>query len=215
MKGKWWSLALGLVWLTACAGRPPEPPAPRATTSPAKSSSTLDEMLQSDMAPHHGLPWSAARPLRWSDFQGVPRQGGDEAARTAYGIYYAWKCRGRAFEFRAIAAFHRQESWVEPAVVQDSAQGPRTLRHEQTHFDIAEVYARRMRRLFRELADPCARSDRDLTAAAEHLLDEERATQRRYDAETGHGLRRREQAAWEAEIGRQLRLAGESTPERE
>jgi len=166
-------------------------------------------MLRSDVASHRGLAWSAARPLRWSDFQGVPRQGGDEAAKTAYGIYYAWKCRaggreGRVFEFRAVAAFHLQESWVQAAVVQDSAQSARTLGHEQTHFDIAELYARRMRRHFRELAEPCARSDADLTAAAERLLDEERATQRRYDDESGHGLRRREQAAWEGEIARQL-----------
>src|SRR5712692_1059719 len=129
----------------ATARLAPPPPTP----SPA--SSTLDEMLLSDMAPHHGMPWSATRPLRWGDFHGVPRQGSDEAAKTAYGIYYAWKCRGRAFEFRAVAAFHTQESWVQPAVVSDSAEGPRTLGHEQTHFDIAEVYARRMRRHFREL----------------------------------------------------------------
>jgi hypothetical protein len=178
------------------------------------------------------MPWSATRPLRWGDFHGVPRQGGDEAAKTAYGIYYAWKCRGRAFEFRAVAAFHTQESWVQPAVVSDSAEGPRTLGHEQTHFDIAEVYARRMRRHFRELGggggggrppprgpgrrprrapppQPCAQSDADLSAAAQRLLEEEKAMQRRYDAETAHGLRRREQAAWETEIRRQLQLAGE------
>jgi len=166
-------------------------------------------MLLSDMAPHHGMPWSATRPLRWSDFQGAPRRGGDEAARTAYGIYYAWKCRGRAFEFRAVAAFHTQESWVQPAVAGDIAEGPRTLAHEQTHFDIAEVYARRMRRHFRELAEPCAQSDADLAAGAVRLLDEEKAMQRRYDAETAHGLRRTQQAAWETEIRRQLHLAGD------
>jgi hypothetical protein len=164
-------------------------------------------MLLSDMAPHHGMPWSAARPLRWSDFQGAPRHGGDEAAKTAYGIYYAWKCRGRAFQFRAVAAFHTQESWVQPAVAGDIAEGPRTLAHEQTHFDIAEVYARRMRRHFRELAEPCAQSDANLAAGAVRLLDEEKAMQHRYDAETAHGLRRTQQAAWETEIRRQLHLA--------
>ncbi|HYS21282.1 MAG TPA: DUF922 domain-containing protein [Gemmatimonadales bacterium] len=210
-----WPIALVAGCAGAAGGGPattrlaPPPPSP----SPSPTSSTLDEMLLSDMAPHHGMPWSATRPLRWGDFHGVPRQGGDEAAKTAYGIYYAWKCRGRAFEFRAVAAFHTQESWVQPAVVSDSAEGPRTLGHEQTHFDIAEVYARRLRRHLRELGggggEPCAQSDADLSAAAQRLLDEEKAMQRRYDAETAHGLRRREQAAWETEIRRQLQLAGE------
>jgi len=166
-------------------------------------------MLRSDLAPHRGMPWSAGRPLVWSDFQGIPPQGGEEAAKTAYGIYYAWKCRGGAFQFRVVAAFHPRESWVQAAVLGDSSGSPRVLAHEQTHFNIAEVYARRLRAHFHQIATPCRRSDVDLAMEAQRLVDEEKALQRRYDAETGHGLRRREQAEWEAAIGRQLHLAGE------
>ena len=163
-------------------------------------------MLERDIAPHRGIPWSAARPLSWGDFQGAAPPGGEEAAKTAYGIYYAWKCRGRAFEFQAIAAFHRDDSWVKVQVLSDTTESGRVLGHEQTHFNIAELYARRMRRRFAGFARPCAMSDDQLGFEARRILDEERTFQRRYDAETGHGLERREQAAWEAEIRRQLRL---------
>ena len=163
-------------------------------------------MLEGDIAPHRGIPWSAARRLTWSDFQGAPPQSGEEAAKTAYGIYYAWKCRGRAFEFRVVAAFHPNDSWVKPVVLGDSVESRRVLAHEQTHFNIAELYARRMRRRFAALSSPCARGDDQLGYEARRILDEERAFQRRYDAETGHGLERREQAAWEAEV--RQRLAG-------
>jgi len=166
----------------------------------------LDAVLAGDIAPHRGISWSAARPLTWGDFQGAAPQAGAEAAKTAYGIYYAWKCRGRAFEFLAIAAFHPGDSWVKPAVLGDSTESRRVLGHEQTHFNIAELYARRMRQRFARLARPCARSDDQLGLEARRILDEERAFQRRYDAETGHGLERREQTAWEAEMRRQLRL---------
>lgn len=150
------------------------------------------------------MAWSAARPLRWSDFQAHPPRDGAESARTGYGMYYAWRCRGRAFEFQVIAAFHPRRSWVKPEVLRDSVESRRTLAHEQAHFHITEVYARRMRQQFRELTAPCARSDAALEAEAQRVVQEEKATQRRYDAETGHGLELRQQARWEAEIGRQL-----------
>jgi len=161
-------------------------------------------MLASDMADHRGVRWSAGRRLTWSDFQGAAPQGGEEAAKTAYGIYYGWKCTGREFEFLVIAAFHRDQSWVKAVVLTDSAESRRVLAHEQTHFNIAELYARRMRQRFAGFSRPCRMSDDQLSAEARHILDEERVFQRRYDAETGHGLERREQTAWEANIRRQL-----------
>jgi len=161
-------------------------------------------MLAGDMAGHRGLRWSAGRRLTWSDFQGAAPQGGEEAAKTAYGIYYGWKCNGREFEFLVIAAFHRDQSWVKAVVLTDSAESRRVLAHEQTHFNIAELYARRMRQRFAGFSRPCRMSDDQLSTEARRILDEERVFQRRYDAETGHGLERREQAAWEAEIRRQL-----------
>ena len=163
-------------------------------------------MLAGDMAGHRGLRWSAGRRLTWSDFQGAAPQGGEEAAKTAYGIYYGWRCNGREFEFLVIAAFHRDQSWVKAVVLTDSAESRRVLAHEQTHFNIAELYARRMRQRFAGFSRPCRMSDDQLSAEARHILDEERVFQRRYDAETGHGLERREQAAWEANVRRQLGL---------
>ena len=163
-------------------------------------------MLVSDMAAHRGLPWSADRRLTWRDFQGAAPQEGEEAAKTAYGVYYGWKCNGRELEFLVIAAFHRDQSWVKAVVLTDSAESRRVLAHEQTHFNIAELYARRMRRRFAGLSRPCRMSDDQLGAEARRILDEERVMQRRYDAETGHGLERREQAAWEVDIRRQLGL---------
>lgn len=144
----------------------------------------------------------------WSDFQAAPPRGGPEAARTGYGLYYAWKCRGKsgrgAFEFRAIAGFHPRGSWVKAEVLRDSAESRRVLGHERTHFNITEVHARRMRRHFAALVEPCGRTDSELSAEARRLLEEEKATQRRYDEETDHGLRTTQQARWEAEVRRDL-----------
>ena len=41
-------------------------------------------------------------------------------------------------------------------------------------------------------------------AMAKRFVDDEKAMQRRYDAETRHGLAASRQAAWEADVARRL-----------
>lgn len=177
--------------------------APPAAVGPSRSA-PLDQLLAGDMAPDGAIPWSTARPLRWADFQGPPPSGGPEAARTAYGLFFGWKCRGRAFEFLVTAAFLPKQSWVKAVTMQDSVESRRTLRHEQTHFDVSELHARHMRQFFQGLADPCARTDDQLNVLARRFVTEEQAMQRRYDEETTHGLLATPQSGWNREVARQL-----------
>lgn len=152
------------------------------------------------MAPYDAISWSGTRRVGWGDFRGRPPAGGPEAARTAYSVFYAWKCTGERFEFRAVAALLPGQSWVKAVVLRDSAQSRRTLGHERTHFDLAEVYARKLRARFREITGACRRSDAQLDAEAGRLLDELRDEQRRYDGETRNGLDAERQARWERNV---------------
>ena len=90
----------------------------------------------------------------------------------------------------------------------NAAQSSRTLRHEQTHFDLSEVHARRMRRYFSELFEPCVKTAEELGVLAERFVREEAAAQRRYDEETSHGRVTKKQTEWETEVGRQLASLG-------
>ena len=187
-----------------CASAPP--PEPRRAPPPPRSVSTtaLDDMLRGDLAEDHAFPWSATRLLKWSDFQGPPPTEGSEGAKTSYTLYSVWRCRGATFEYRVIAGFRPRQSWVKAVVLNDSAQRRTVLGHEQTHFDLAEVHARIMRRAFRDLAGPCRKPDGDLAALAQRVAREEKAEQRRYDAETNHGLLARQQASWSLQTCRRL-----------
>jgi hypothetical protein len=155
------------------------------------------------MAGDRAFAWSTRR-LTWDDFQGDPPPDGSEGAVTAYTIYSAWKCRGDDFEFRVVAGFRPRQSWVKAVVRRDSVQRRTVLVHEQTHFDLAEVHARIMRRAFRDLPRPCTKTDGDLSEVAQRLAQAEKAEQRRYDNETDHGLRASQQAAWSAAVARRL-----------
>lgn len=191
-----------------CASAPaPEPlrtpPVAEFRAPPETKSGGLDDMLRSDLAKDHAFPWSA-RPLVWNDFQGSPPSEGPEGARISYTLYSAWRCRGEAFEFRVITAMRPRQSWVKDLVLNDNAQRRSVLGHEQTHFDLGEVHARRMRMAFRDLARPCRRSDAGIGAVAQRLAADEKAEQQRYDAETNHGLLAPQQAAWTLQTRRRL-----------
>jgi len=204
-----------LVVFLACApGSNAAPAAPAATlprepVSPrASSPSTLEAALALDMAKEDAMPWSASRRLVWRDFEGPPPSGGDEAARTGHALFYAWSCRGDRFAFRVTAAFLPRQSWVKSAVVADSIENPRVLRHEQLHFDLSELHARHMRRHFGALAAPCDHSDAQLESMAQRYVRDERAEQRRYDAETQNGLLDARQLTWQRDTARRLRAEG-------
>jgi hypothetical protein len=179
--------------------------APRTAQTPADA---LPATLRSQMAAHDALAWSATRRLAWTDFQGIPPARGDESALTSYSLFHGASCTGKTFEFRAVAAFLPRQSWVRPAVLANAASSSRTLRHEQTHFDLSEVHTRRMRRYFAELYQPCMKTTEELDALAQRFVREEAAAQRQYDIETNHGRVPRKQTEWETEVGRQLASLG-------
>lgn len=165
---------------------------------------TLSESLNAQVAKSEAMPWSLARRLTWADFKGGAPRDTTAAAETAYTLFYGVRCAGETFEFRVVAAFRPNDSWVRPSVLKSPGDSARALRHEQTHFDISEVHARRMRRYFAELVAPCRRSTDDLAAMAERLVQDERAAQAQYDEQTDHSRIPAQQARWEKDVTAQL-----------
>lgn len=202
--------ALVVAVALGCASAPTRarrPAAGSTATAAAVSggSSALDDLMRNDLADDHAIVWIAGRRLTWNDFQGDPPTDGSEGAKTSYTLYSAWRCRGSGFEFRVIAGFRPRQSWVKAVVLNDTTQRRTVLGHEQTHFDLAEVHARIIRQALRGLAQPCAMSDGELSGMVQRLSQAEKAEQRRYDAETNHGLRASQQGAWSAAVARRLR----------
>src|SRR6185295_10080368 len=137
------------------------------------------------------------RPLVPGDFRGTPPTAtGQEGAHTEYTIFSGARCTGRTLEFQATAAVLPAQSWMVAELKRSPSETARTLRHEQTHFDISEVYARRIRRKFAELYDPCSNSEEVLQEFSDKLVRDEAAEQRRYDEETNHGRTTGSQTDW-------------------
>jgi len=78
------------------------------------------------------------------------------------------------------------------------------LAHEQAHFDLAEVHARRIRRAVLSLAQPCNVGHEARDRIAQQMVQAERDDQRRSDQETAFGADSAKQADWARRIDREL-----------
>ncbi len=125
------------------------------------------------------LYWSAAHRLQFSDFQGRAARGANTENTRHEGriagtiiksvVADTRRINGRTY-FIVYASMKPKLSWI-------SKKGDSTaLRHEQGHFDICEVFARRLRS---EIGG--AASVDEAKKIWNRVLDEEDAEQNRYD----------------------------------
>ena len=144
------------------------------------------------------IVWNSHAKISWSDFKGKPKQHEQHIAMSKCGISmeqssYALPYGKPVFAFYAY--FVPDGSWY----IADKVSNE-TLAHEQLHFDIAELFARKLRERFyrHEYSPEKAKKVFDETYKAYHKM------QQLYDAETHHGRFQDNQSRWRRKIGLQL-----------
>lgn len=147
--------------------------------------------------------WSSGRKLSWQDFQGKAPVYEQQhvAAITACGIgYYTNSVTAR--ERPAITvynSFYIQDSWVRHDVADE-----RVLQHEQGHFDLCEIYTRKLRQQFAAANITGANMKRELARIYNLVTSEYEARQQAYEAETAHGTVTAAQQRWTMQIQAEL-----------
>ena len=101
--------------------------------------------------------------------------------------------------FSVRTVFSQKDSWMKAGLVNDTS----LLRHEQTHFDLAELYARKIAKAIAEkkAAENIKEELRSITSALSAELEKQ---QKLYDEQTEHGLKKQEQATWQSFIKHEL-----------
>ena len=127
------------------------------------------------------IAWDSATKLTWADFAGTADRSSPYNAVTISGILFKINPNSDGYSDSIIAVFYRAESWVK-------GRSESALIHEQGHFDISEIFARKLRNE--------AESERD---AMENL----------YDKDTKHSIDAVRQAYWNGRIGRELKALEE------
>lgn len=149
------------------------------------------------------VSWDETNKLNWTDFKAAPDSESDAVALTASGITfgYSLKTSGERivdFSVTVESHFYPNKSWY----LKDKAN-VYILGHEQLHFDITELYARKFRQQLAKLKvnqNVKEQMNRMHTSINEAINE----TQRRYDLETNHSMNMEKQKEWEAFIEREL-----------
>ena len=145
----------------------------------------------------HLLTWNEFYKLQWQDFRGKP----GEDARGDAGAVVQIKAKPflvkKEIKYDVVALFNRNKSWTR-------GQSASLLEHEQLHFDLAELYARKIRKKIREMAKQGVDDVGTYNAAIEELLLESNQMDFQYDLETLHGALPKKQAAWAAKVKEEL-----------
>lgn len=142
--------------------------------------------------------WSQENPLEWSDFRGPPDKNNPLYARTYYELHLKPIREDHQFHYVIINRFIPSQSWKK-----DTSKA--LLGHEQLHFDIAEIYARKMRRKINKLQQGEDPDPEAIMEVFENIYSDMEAYQQTYDRKTNHGLKSEAQQRWEQKVHQQLK----------
>ena len=143
------------------------------------------------------LSWNEFYKLQWDDFQGEPDKNSLGDAATAVSIKAKPFLVKKQISYDVVAIFNREKSWVRD-------KSASLLAHEQLHFDIAELYARKIRKKINELKDQGVNDIKVYNAAIQELLQESNEVDRHYDIETLHGAMSNKQKKWNTRVKDEL-----------
>lgn len=140
-----------------------------------------------------------SRELVWSDFKGKPLPRNKlESASTGTTIKLnPIHVSADSVVLEVSNYFICDKSWT----ITDSAI---VLEHERGHFDISEIYARKMRKQFVESKFNLKNLNNDVQNVFKKYDRELDLRQDKYDLETKHSIDRKRQGEWTKQIQREL-----------
>jgi hypothetical protein len=148
------------------------------------------------------IPWHENRKLTWSDFKKKSDSKRGHAAKSFVLILKKIEFNHDTIRMYPAAGFFIKHSWVI-----ESGQTKELLEHEQLHFDITELYARKFRKLLLEANYKPKRASvhRVYNKLNRKIYTELFARQQQYDEETEHSLNQEKQDEWNRKITEELK----------
>lgn len=153
--------------------------------------------------PENKMTWQE-HPLTWNDFKGTPEAGNPFDANTNSGISYSWSLRSSEketdFLYSVETYFYPDLSWVKP-----DKKSNDLLAHEQLHFDITELHARKLREAMKNYKLPEKEKIKEELKKIYRDIEYSRTQmQERYDLETDHSQNVQAQQKWKNFIKSEL-----------
>lgn len=145
------------------------------------------------------IAWKASRRLTWDDFKAKADNVDPLHALTATNIDMKAKCENGELKVKVASVFSPKESWSK------NKKSDKLLYHEQLHFDITEIYARRLRRELSNLKGACDNPEL-INKVTDRVFDEWKKQEDLYDKETNHGLEPEKMKLWTLKVDSELKM---------
>jgi predicted secreted Zn-dependent protease len=143
------------------------------------------------------INWSAGRKLVWDDFMAQPDKQGDAAALTATHLGFSHSVVSGKVSYNIECRFDKNKSW-------GRVKNDWILKHEQGHFDIAEIFARKLHKAVFAYRFNRNSFQKDLDALYTGIVKEKEAFQQQYDDETDYSRNKVKQEEWVKKIEKML-----------
>lgn len=143
--------------------------------------------------------WSESRKLTWEDFQGKVNQSSSYKANTETEVAVQIKAKGEEATVTLECFFIKGASWTK---THDNAY---LLEHEQTHFNITEIGARKFRKMLSGKSFPVKNFQQELKKMHSEVGRDSKTMQAEYDKETEHSVNEAAQKKWNKKIENELK----------
>lgn len=138
--------------------------------------------------------WQANRKLIWADFKGKQDKLNPAVALTYSDIKIGASFINGNVSVTVNNLFDAKLSWTK------NKTSTALLAHEQVHFDITEIYTRKIRIKLNAIASEETIKNGTLNKESTILLNEWKSFQKKYDDETNHGIIMVKQKEWEEKV---------------
>ena len=135
------------------------------------------------------IEWNAARKLTWEDFKAQPDKTSTNAALTSSSINIEFGYTNTGLKYNIRCRFDKNLSW-------GRLKNDYILAHEQGHFDIAEIHARKLNKLLKAYKFNSRTVAKDVNAIYETVMKDHHAFQSLYDNETNYSRDFKLQDQW-------------------
>ena len=148
------------------------------------------------------IPWAPDRRLTWEDFLCSPQRNTDAVASTSTSLGLAYQVKNNHLSYQITCNFSKTKSW-------GLMKTNYILAHEQGHFDITEIFARKLHQSLLDYKINRNTFKSDIDSIYQSIVKQKEAFQNTYDDETDHSRRKAIQLEWLDKI---QDLLNESSP---
>jgi len=140
------------------------------------------------------INWRPDYKLRWKDFIAAPEANSNAAAASYCNIIFRNYTTDTFVNIKVYCYFNKTQSWSRHKTE------ALLLKHEQGHFDIAELFARKFRKIIAGYKNDYDSLKKDIVVLYNNINSERMKYDNLYDAETESSKNRKMQNIWNEKI---------------